>query len=332
MPALEIVALDTATPQLEVPQSGDTYSAPRALAISPQSLTGTSATTSLDIAQTWNTTGTPTAVKLNVTDTASNAASLLMDLQVGGASRFKVLKTGGVNIGTAYASIDVTAGGNLASDSTIVARWQGGILRLGSTTTFGWASTASPADAISDTVLVRDAANTLAQRNGVNAQTFRVYNTFTDASNYERGVVAWSSNALRIATENAGTGSSRTIQLYPSSGNVDIIDGSSVSQISFNIQSTNGLRVASDRPIGFTPGGANSASPDTTLRRVAAGILGVRGGLITDAGALSFIEQTAPAAPAANGVYIYAEDNGAGKTRLMARFATGAAQQIAIEP
>ena len=37
-------------------------------------------------------------------------------------------------------------------------------------------------------------------------------------------------------------------------------------------------------------------------------------------------------APAANGVRIYAEDNGAGKTRIMALFATGAAVQIAIEP
>ena len=43
-------------------------------------------------------------------------------------------------------------------------------------------------------------------------------------------------------------------------------------------------------------------------------------------------EMTAPAAPAANNVVSYAEDNGSGKTRLMARFATGAAQQIAIEP
>lgn len=43
-------------------------------------------------------------------------------------------------------------------------------------------------------------------------------------------------------------------------------------------------------------------------------------------------EMTAPAAPAANGFRIFAEDNGAGKTRLMVQFATGAAQQIAIEP
>lgn len=43
-------------------------------------------------------------------------------------------------------------------------------------------------------------------------------------------------------------------------------------------------------------------------------------------------EQTAPAAPAANGYRIFAQDNGAGKTQLMVIFASGAAQQIAIEP
>jgi hypothetical protein len=43
-------------------------------------------------------------------------------------------------------------------------------------------------------------------------------------------------------------------------------------------------------------------------------------------------ESSAPATPAANEFKIYAEDNGSGKTRLMVKFATGAAQQIAIEP
>lgn len=42
--------------------------------------------------------------------------------------------------------------------------------------------------------------------------------------------------------------------------------------------------------------------------------------------------QAAPSVPASNGVKIYAQDNGAGKTKLMALFATGAAQQIAIQP
>jgi hypothetical protein len=37
-------------------------------------------------------------------------------------------------------------------------------------------------------------------------------------------------------------------------------------------------------------------------------------------------------APSPDGVVLFAEDNGSGKTRLMARFATGANQQIAIQP
>ena len=44
---------------------------------------------------------------------------------------------------------------------------------LGATTTTG------------DTLLFRDAAGTLAQRNSTNAQTFRVYNTYTSATSYE---------------------------------------------------------------------------------------------------------------------------------------------------
>lgn len=51
-----------------------------------------------------------------------------------------------------------------------------------------------------------------------------------------------------------------------------------------------------------------------------------------DAGMMRIAEMSAPDNPAANSVVIYAVDNGAGKTQLMAKFATGAAQQIAIEP
>ena len=48
-------------------------------------------------------------------------------------------------------------------------------------------------------------------------------------------------------------------------------------------------------------------------------------------GWLELRERTAPVG-ASDRVRIYAEDNGAGKTRLMAIFPTGAAQQIAIQP
>jgi hypothetical protein len=48
-----------------------------------------------NLAQTWNAAGTVfTALKMNVTDTASSASSLLIDLQVGGVSKFKVTKAG----------------------------------------------------------------------------------------------------------------------------------------------------------------------------------------------------------------------------------------------
>lgn len=59
-----------------------------------------------------------------------------------------------------------------------------------------------------DLKLLRDAAGTLAQRNGVNAQTFRVYNTYTSATSYERGVFDWitTANTLRIGTEKGSAG------------------------------------------------------------------------------------------------------------------------------
>ena len=86
------------------------------------SLTGTNAQSMLDLAGTWNTSGTPTGIKINVTDTASNAASLLADLQVGGTSRFNVTKAGGgyfagnVGIGTTNANSRL-----VVSDSAAIA-------------------------------------------------------------------------------------------------------------------------------------------------------------------------------------------------------------------
>lgn len=71
----------------------------------------------------------------------------------------------------------------------------------------------------SDVKLERDAANTLAQRNGANAQTYRLYNTYTDGSNYERVALQWAGNELTLASEAAGTGTGRDIVLsLPSSG------------------------------------------------------------------------------------------------------------------
>lgn len=70
------------------------------LASTGYSLTGSDATSMIDLAGTWNTTGTPTAIKLNITNTASNAASLLMDLQVGGVSKLSSRVDGYFTAGT----------------------------------------------------------------------------------------------------------------------------------------------------------------------------------------------------------------------------------------
>ena len=111
----------------------------------------------IDMAQTWNNAAVAfTAVKANVTDTASAAGSLLIDLQKGGVSQFSVDNSGALVL----------------------------------------------------------ASNTLEQRNGTSAQSFNLYNIYTNASNYERGFMRWASNALRIGAEKLGTGAARGIEFY----------------------------------------------------------------------------------------------------------------------
>lgn len=63
-----------------------------------------------------------------------------------------------------------------------------------------------------DLFLYRDTANTLAQRNATNAQTHRIYGTYTDASNYERVDIIASTTAF-IQTASAGTGTARDLVL-----------------------------------------------------------------------------------------------------------------------
>ena len=178
------VNLKTATPDTTLPAAGFLFGADSQSASSPsvyplsalaQTLLGstvfsgdtvTASKPLLDMAQTWNNAAVAfTADRINVTNTASNAASLLFDRQVGGASMaaFRV-------------------------DGALVLN--------------------------SNVVLTHDAANVLSLRNGTNAQAFNVYNTYTDASNYERGVFDWSSsaNVLTIGTTKAGTGATRNLR------------------------------------------------------------------------------------------------------------------------
>ena len=108
------------------------------------------------------------------------------------------LNYGGVNNTAGIALISPNAGIN----TNLVVHSVGSI---------GFSSTSS-ANTAMDTILVRDAANTLALRNGTNAQTFRVYGTFTDASNYRRLTQTMSTAGVaEIKPEGAGTGASGNV-------------------------------------------------------------------------------------------------------------------------
>jgi hypothetical protein len=328
-------------------------------------LGGATITTSspvIDAAQTWNDGATTfTGLKFNATDTASAAASLLMDLQVGGTSLFNVTKGGVVNCGsvsgtgtirltnagssfsyigniglnynspnriefnsagavgwsttasnalpnapdllltrkaaanlrfgaadaaapvaqtlsvqsvvagttnTAGANLTITgsqgtgtgAGGSIIfqvapagssgtaqnalataltigpsrevttssyvdfgnSGSSLAWLWGSGVtgarlntagLKLNQNLPLGWTGS-NDSNAALDTILARDAANTLALRNGANAQAFRLYNTYTDATTFERANIFWDSNVLKIGTEKGSVGgTARALEL-----------------------------------------------------------------------------------------------------------------------
>ena len=166
-----------------------------------------------DMAQTWNDGATTFAgIKLNVTDTASASGSLLLDLQLGGVSQCSVIKTG------TLAAVAFTAIGSNKSSFTIGTNSAdltqfGGVnaLRLiaGSGNRFSGLQTTNALTMLALT----PASNTTEIINGVNAQAFNIYNTYTSASHYERGFMRWSGNALQIGVEAAGGGSTRVVHI-----------------------------------------------------------------------------------------------------------------------
>lgn len=62
--------------------------------LAPPTLIGSSATSALSLTQTLNTTGSPDIISMDVTNTASGGSTNLMNLKVGGSTKFKVDKNG----------------------------------------------------------------------------------------------------------------------------------------------------------------------------------------------------------------------------------------------
>jgi hypothetical protein len=163
----------------------------------------------------WSTSGTGLGV-----NAASGFAGNLLDLQVNGTSRIRVVANGGIAASQSdsiYNNAQYGVGG--------VRSWgfggnEGeGLLIAGGNFSLAFSATAVKLrDGIffalgtgADVSLHRDAANTLAQRNGTNANTFRVYNTFTSATSYELGKSAWERSTSDATTNGFISGTTLTV-------------------------------------------------------------------------------------------------------------------------
>ena len=201
----------------------------------------TTSTPLIDMSQTWNASGTTfTAIKFNIAATAAGASSLLFDLQVGGTSKFTIRHDGlvtaqnfasssngsvsapsfvfsgrGANWGF-YSAGATSVSLAMAGSNTHQLWTDGSLYLLGNNAAFALGAT-------SDLLIVRDAANTLAQRNGTNAQTLRVYNTYTDASNYDHLSFSHSGGQAVISTFGAGTGASTSHLTIKAGGSRSIL-------------------------------------------------------------------------------------------------------------
>ncbi len=191
-----------------------------------------SPTSRLDIAETWNNAGTAfTLIKADVTDTASASTSLIVDFQVSSSTKVYIDKTGLINatgflIGATTPGAVTNAHGFTRNGNNLYVYTAGTLRYNFSTSSFntslpiGFGTSLTGPDAF----VLREAANTIAQRNGLNTQIFRLYNTYTDASNYERASISWNSNVLEFGSESAGTGTLRTVRIK-SGGTTEITGG-----------------------------------------------------------------------------------------------------------
>ena len=151
----------------------------------------------------------------------------------------------------------------------------GGDFRIPSDQYFGWSS-ATDNSAAADTFIGRDAANVVAFRNrnsGSTPQTNRIYQTYTDASNYQRLAIYTTASSVVVAAETDGTGADNIdVKILPA-GTGGVVIGSSGAAISTVLSATATLNfdltalVVEDLTITVT----GAASGDTVSIGVPAG-------------------------------------------------------------
>jgi hypothetical protein len=193
----------------------------------------------------WSTSGTGLGV-----NAASGFVGNLLDLQVNGTTLTRVFPRdsgsaylgffsggsarGGIGVSTYNGLLIYTGAGTTNGDNA--AQFIGSNLHIKGGFAFG-------IDGLGTVraYLFSDANNAIDQRNGTNAQTFRVYNTSTSSTNYELGKLEWSSNVFRIGTEKgSGGGTARPLEVHTDSvsrlaldttGSVRVVTGLTVATL-----------------------------------------------------------------------------------------------------
>jgi hypothetical protein len=116
--------------------------------------------------------------------------------------------------------------------------------------------------------------NLIEQVNSTNAQTFRIYNTFTNASNYERASLTWASNRFSLIVDAAGTGTARGALIRVGSNQSIILDADVIECRSagftqrFGIQSSGVIVYTSLLQFGGTTSSAPALKRSSTALQV----------------------------------------------------------------
>jgi hypothetical protein len=164
----------------------------------------------LNIQQSWNTNAYPIAIKLNVTDTSSPGGTQLLALKVNNTDRFSVNKEG---LAYSYGYAVVNAGGVNVLQAVNAANYG---YHMSKDYCVTWGSNATLNGSI-DLSLSRDNTGILAQKNGLNPQAYRLYNTYTSDTNFERLNFRWDSSVAKIGTsQGASSGLARDLVLETS--------------------------------------------------------------------------------------------------------------------
>jgi hypothetical protein len=222
----------------------------------------------------WSTSGTGLGV-----NAASGFGGNLLDLQVNGSSQVQLQSNGallfGANNIASTPKLRTATGAATGygiyygvSQNGFYFSWNGtptaGFsidgLQIVSDKSVAWASSSSAPDAARDLFITRDAAGTLAQRNGTNAQVTRVYDTYTSATDYHRIAIA-----TARATLSAVSGASVTATALIPAGAVVMGVTSKVTTALGTTNSTTGYKIgtgADDDRWGDITGTAEGTTSD----------------------------------------------------------------------